>query len=159
MTTIRRNGMNQDSEKWAATQDRARAKAIAKRASASVEVTTRGRKVIARRTPIKAVSAKRARENRERRAMLEEMFPEPENVMCVVPGCCDGADDAHEPMTRGRGGSITDPDNVVPICRQHHAEVTFKPESELGWAYELGILRHGWDRKTHSPRNQKEQQQ
>jgi hypothetical protein len=56
------------------------------------------------------------------------------------------ADDVHEPLTRARGGSITDPGNAVPLCRQCHDEITFQPESELGWAYDLGLLRHSWER-------------
>lgn len=55
------------------------------------------------------------------------------------------ADDIHEPLTRARGGSIVDPDNQAPLCRPCHDEVTFRPESELGWAYAIGLLVHSWD--------------
>lgn len=95
-----------------------------------------------RRTRIRSVSKKRAALNRQRRAMLREMFPEPENVMCVVPGCCNRADDPHEPLTRGRGGSIVDPTNIAPLCRTHHREIT---DTEPAWAYSLGLLKHSWD--------------
>ena len=91
------------------------------------------------RTRIKPVSDRRARENRERRAMLQAKYPE--RPMCEVPWCTRWADDAHEPLTRGRGGSITDPGNVLAICRPHHDEVTFE---EPEWAYELGFLVHSW---------------
>ncbi len=33
----------------------------------------------------------------------------------------------------------------VPLCRPCHDEVTFRPESELGWAYDAGLLRHSWE--------------
>jgi len=96
-----------------------------------------------RTTPIRKVSAKRAAENCERRAMIARLWPERPN--CARPGCVRLADDVHEPLTRGRGGSITDPDNAVPLCRPCHDEVTFTPESELAWAYECGLLRHSWE--------------
>lgn len=89
-----------------------------------------------------AQSKKRAKEQQQRTKMLRETFGD--SPMCVVGGCNKRADDAHEPLTRARGGSITDPTNVVPVCRTHHDELTFAPESELGWAYEAGLLRHSW---------------
>ena len=85
----------------------------------------------------------------------------PERPLCVVyalsqarPGavpdevigrCGRWADDVHEPLTRARGGGIADPGNAVVPCRPCHDEVTFRPESELGWAYQAGLLRHSWD--------------
>ena len=87
---------------------------------------------------LRAVSAKRARENRERKAMAKARFPE--RPRCVVPWCPRMADDLHEPLTRARGGSITDPDNTVPVCRQHNEELTMEP----AWGYELGLLKHSW---------------
>lgn len=98
---------------------------------------------LARRTSVRRVSAKRAAENRKRRAMIDALYPE--RPRCARPGCGRLADDIHEPLTRGRGGSITDPENAVPLCRACHDEITFRPESELGWAYEAGLLRHSWD--------------
>lgn len=102
-------------------------------------------KPLRRKAWMKRVSDKRARENRERRAMVAELYPE--RPQCARPVCPRPADDIHEPLTRARGGSITDPGNQVPLCRPCHDEVTFRPESELGWAYDLGLLRHSWDVK------------
>lgn len=90
-----------------------------------------------------AQSPKRAKEQQARAKMLRETFGT--QPTCVVPGCLQYADDAHEPLTRARGGSITDPNNVVPVCRTHHDLLTFAPESQLGWAYEAGLLRHSWE--------------
>lgn len=95
------------------------------------------------RTPLKPVSDKQQRKNRERRAMAGRLYPE--RPRCGRPGCRRMADDLHEPLTRARGGSIVDPANQVPLCRPCHDEVTFRPESELGWAYDCGLLRHSWD--------------
>ncbi len=96
-----------------------------------------------RRVPLRQVSASRARENRERRAMIAGLYPE--RPRCARPGCGRMADDIHEPLTRARGGSVTDPGNQVPLCRPCHDEVTFRPEGELGWAYDAGLLAHSWN--------------
>jgi hypothetical protein len=107
-------------------------------------------KPLQRHKRIRRVSAKRAAENRQRRAMVDDLF-KGEQPLCVVwvarqPDWCTAwADDLHEPLTRARGGSITDPDNAVPLCRACHDLITFKPESELEWAYDLGLLVHSWD--------------
>jgi hypothetical protein len=98
---------------------------------------------LTRHSPIKAQSVKRQREQRLRAKMLRETFGP--NPLCVVPGCGWPADDAHEARTRARGGSITDPANVFPLCRAHHDVITFAPESEKQWAYDLGLLRHSWE--------------
>ena len=97
------------------------------------------------RAQISPVSKRRARENRQRTAMADERWPDRREgtVMCTVPGC-GPADDLHEVLTRARGGSITDPENTVPLCRQHNHDLAQKPESELGWAYDCGLLKHSW---------------
>lgn len=89
---------------------------------------------------LKATSAKRDKENRERQAMVLELWPD-RTPRCVVLDCTRLADDVHEPLTRARGGSITDPENAAPICRPHHSEL----DSEPAWAYEQGLLLHSWD--------------
>jgi len=96
-----------------------------------------------RSTPLPKQSKKRQRENRERRAMADALFPDgrPE---CVVPWCGRLADDLHEPLTRARRGPITDPDNAVPTCRGHNSELTGEPP----WGYDLHLLVHSWDRRT-----------
>lgn len=73
--------------------------------------------------------------------MASERFPG-RDAWCVVPWCGQRADDLHEPLTRARGGSITDPDNTVPVCRSCHQEITDK---QPAWAYEHGLLRHSWE--------------
>ncbi|HEY1668589.1 MAG TPA: hypothetical protein VGG54_23090 [Trebonia sp.] len=113
---------------------------------------------LARSGRIRPVSDKRQRENRQRRAMVDQLWPErpicavyalfqiaPDSVPADVIGRCGRwADDVHEPLGRGRGGSITDPGNATAPCRPCHDHVTFTPESKLGWAYDAGLLRHSW---------------
>lgn len=91
--------------------------------------------------PLRQVSTKRARENRERRAMKERRWPDGEQPPCARPGCPRLADDLHEILTRARGGSITDEANTLPLCRLDNDELTLEPP----WGYELGLLRHSWD--------------
>ena len=31
---------------------------------------------------------------------------------------------------------------MVPLARECHEEITTRPESELGWAYRAGLLKH-----------------
>lgn len=89
---------------------------------------------------IRQVSRKRARENRQRAAMADRRWPDRRDgtVMCIVPWCPLPADDLHEILPRGRGGSITDEENTVPTCRGHNGELTESPE----WGYRLGLLKH-----------------
>lgn len=94
---------------------------------------------LARVTPLRAVSSKRRKANQVRRDAVYATFGDAPG--CVVPGCWRLADDVHEPLTRGRGGSITDPTNMAPLCRPHHTEIT---DTEPAWAYELGLLIHSW---------------
>ncbi|MFI7644262.1 hypothetical protein [Nonomuraea sp. NPDC049400] len=96
-----------------------------------------------RNSSLRAQSKKRERENRERHAMKNAMFPDGRPV-CIVPWCGQWADDLHEPLTRARQGSITDPDNAVPTCRGHNSELTEEP----AWGYELELLVHSWDKRS-----------
>ena len=95
---------------------------------------------LARVTRLRPVSAERRVENRERRKVVYATFGDA--PLCAVPSCVRLADDVHEPLTRGRGGSITDPENMAPLCRPHHTEIT---DTEPAWAYALGLLIHSWD--------------
>ena len=89
------------------------------------------------RTPIKPVSKKRAKENRERRAMVDRLWPERPRCAC---GCGRLADDLHEILSRARGGSITDPANCVPLARYCHERAT----NEDPLFYDLGLVVHSW---------------
>lgn len=102
---------------------------------------------LSRKSRLRPKSKKRQREDRARKAMVHELWPDM-HPTCVVAGCRRLADDVHEPLTRARGGSITDLANAVPICRPHHDELTF---GEPTWAYEQGLKLHSWSaRPRHS---------
>jgi len=76
----------------------------------------------------------------ERVPLVAELFAEPS--ICEVPWCTSLATDPHEPLTRARGGSITDRGNVRKVCHPHN--VMFASD-EQPWMYELGFLVHSWD--------------
>jgi 5-methylcytosine-specific restriction endonuclease McrA len=83
-------------------------------------------------SPFPRQSDKRVSEQRQRSAMLKEVFgADPDCARCGMP-----ADDAHEVLSRARGGSITDPANIVPLCRSCHDFVTTHPAqaAEEGWS-------------------------
>lgn len=91
----------------------------------------------ARTVPLPRMSRKRQRENRERRAMARQRFPEM-NPRCAVPWCTRPADALHEILSRARGGSITDPENTVPACNICNGDLTLEPD----WGYRLGLIKH-----------------
>lgn len=97
-----------------------------------------------RYTELRAQSKKRKAENRERRKVAHATFGT--DPVCARPGCSRWADDCHEPLTRARGGSITDPENMAPLCRSCHDELNDEPQ----WAYDIGLLKHSWG--THDER-------
>ena len=92
----------------------------------------RSTKPLKRNTPVKPVSAKRAKEQRQRTRMLTEVYGT--NPPCAR--CGGPADDAHELLSRARGGSIIDPTNIVPLCRADHRWITEHPAEAAaeGWA-------------------------
>lgn len=94
---------------------------------------------VVKRTPLRSRSKKTVTAYVERRrivAFRAAAFP-----VCEVPHCTNESTDPHEPLTRARGGSITDRNNLRMVCRLHHDLIHAEPE----WAYELGFLRHSWD--------------
>lgn len=99
-------------------------------------------KALRRRGWMRPVSLKRQRENRERAAMADRLWPDRRDgtVMCGCgrPECSRRADDGHEILTRARGGSITDGANVRPLSRHCHDEIQLGPD----WAYRAGLLKH-----------------
>lgn len=101
--------------------------------------------------PINPVSKKRAAENRQRAKVKKQ-------IMDTVTACQAGpliaqADrrhrcwrephDIHEPLTRARGGSITDPENMIVVCRSCHDWIHNNPSA----AQTIGLLVSGYGRR------------
>lgn len=57
----------------------------------------------------------------QRIPLVKELFED--GPQCMFPGCTAAATDPHEPITRGRGGSITEKDNLVPLCHFHNVNI------------------------------------
>jgi hypothetical protein len=100
------------------------------------------RSTIQRKHFIRKQSAKRYEVAKARRDMLEQNRSTVCQAASLVPEVkCQGQLDPHEPLTRARGGSITDPDNLIWLCRAHHSWVHSEPTK----AHELGLLQHSWE--------------
>ncbi len=56
-------------------------------------------------------------------------------------GPCYGSVNGHEVLPRGRGGSITDPSNIVLLCDRHNEWCSANPVE----AHRLGLLKHAWE--------------
>lgn len=102
-----------------------------------------------KRTRLRPVSAKRARENRARRKALHAAYGDrPACVACPVllregiqTGCYGHATDGHELVRRGQGGSIIDVTNIVPVGRMCHLWIGDHPIR----ARELGLELRPWE--------------
>lgn len=97
------------------------------------------------RSTLPAQSAKRKAESMQRRYMVRrELASRPWCEAKPLIGGehrCDGrATDIHEPLTRARGGSITDPANTWALCRSCHRFIHDNPEE----ATRLGLLVPSW---------------
>jgi 5-methylcytosine-specific restriction endonuclease McrA len=91
-----------------------------------------------KRSPLAPVSRKRARLLRERRKVTDAMKAEGD-VLCVR--CGRMADDPNEILSRARGGSIVDRENIVPLCRPCHSFITDNPRA----AHAEGLSKHSWE--------------
>lgn len=81
-----------------------------------------------RSTALSPMSKKRRKENAARRKVIAQVLEtrkacEAGFVVRRVDArhrCAGHPSDIHEPLTRARGGSITDPANMVVVCRPCH---------------------------------------
>lgn len=89
-----------------------------------------------KRSKLNPVSKKRMTLNRERRQFVSEVLKF--RLMCEarIRGCTMTPTDVHEILTRGRGGSIIEPDNVLALCRSCHHFITIEP----AWAKQNGFI-------------------
>lgn len=97
-----------------------------------------------KRTPLKRkkrispISAARRLENEVRRGVVEELSRKRGHI-CEAKcarDCYRISTDAHEKLTRARGGSITDEDNILLVCRPCHEWIHANPAE----ATEAGFL-------------------
>lgn len=100
---------------------------------------------IQRKTPMRRVSKKTAKRNRDRsRFRFEQLAERPrcesrDTIWTIEPtwdGCTRWATDLHEPLTRARGGSVLDASNTVATCRACHEWIHRFPMK----ATQIGLL-------------------
>lgn len=107
-------------------------------------------KPLRRGKPLKQRSEKRAKLYREARVpLVVELLRE--RPWCEVGELLNSIDpkhtcrlrscDIHERKTRARGGSITDRENLLAVCRPCHNWIG----ANIHMAEELGLLLHSWD--------------
>ncbi|HEY3484295.1 MAG TPA: hypothetical protein VGK49_02875 [Ilumatobacteraceae bacterium] len=108
----------------------------------------RGTKRLQRHTPLRKMSAKRARLLKLRRAVRAEVL-ERDGFTCqareVLPDiACEGRLDVHELVRRSQWseGWLYAP-NCKTVCRAHHEFVTARPE--VGHA--VGLVIWSWERR------------
>lgn len=98
-------------------------------------------KGLRRKTRLKGRSAKKAALDEVRAGVLLELIAERGNgcEAGIEEVCRHVANDGHEVLTRGRGGSPTDKTNIRLVCRQCHDWIHTHPVE----ATERGLLRSG----------------
>ena len=91
---------------------------------------------------LRPVSRKRRRLERARRQCRDAVFNRADgNCELRIPGVCVGqGGQVHEPLSRARGGSITDDRNAKLSCYACHDWVHEHPEQ----AEKLGLLRSAY---------------
>lgn len=84
-------------------------------------------KGLERRTPMKRISAKQAKLNRDTRGLRRDPI-EKFGVLCDFPKCNRSAEDPHE-VTAGysRPAAMTNPRLLMYVCREHHKIVQGLP--------------------------------
>jgi 5-methylcytosine-specific restriction endonuclease McrA len=96
--------------------------------------------------PIKKKSAKRELADVDRRIFVAEMLAlHPWCTACPVFAKHDGlvtytrhpSRDIHELVRRSQGGSVTDPDNCIAVCRPCHTRIGENPQL----AFDLGLAK------------------
>jgi len=94
-----------------------------------------------KRSPINPVSKKRRGVLTERNKTRNIVLGRAEYCEASIEAVCwTTPTDVHEIKTRARGGSITDPDNCLALCRACHSFITDNP----AWALEHGYVVHAW---------------
>lgn len=95
-----------------------------------------------KRTGLRPVSKKRLALRGKRDKVRDQVLERDQNAcQAGILGLCTyHATDVHEILTRGRGGSIYDPDNCISLCRSCHTYITDNPK----WAEENGFIIPSW---------------
>lgn len=94
-----------------------------------------------KRSRLNPISKKRRALNVDRREFVRRILEERPQCEAQIPYVCSNhATDVHEILTRARGGSIIDEDNVLALCRRCHTFITDHPS----FSQEHGFTVHSW---------------
>jgi len=94
-----------------------------------------------KRSRINSMSKKRKEQLVERSETRIKVFERSSRCEAgIEPMCSYHATDVHEIKTRARGGSITDVENCLALCRNCHRYITDNP----AWSLEHGFVVHAW---------------
>ena len=78
-----------------------------------------------KQTPLKPIGKRGRKTLNARRKMNQYLRDEWVECVAKLPGICTGrAVDNHELLPRSLGGSATDKDNIIPVCRMCHSWIT-----------------------------------
>lgn len=109
-----------------------------KRGSSELKTKT----FLRQKVPLRKRSEKMSEIYRTQRIPLViEMLEESPWCSARLKHCTRRATDVHEVKSRARGGSITDKDNCITLCRHCHTFITEHPR----WAKEHGWSKSSWD--------------
>ena len=95
------------------------------------------RSPLSRRSRLRPRSAK-ARRTDPARARCKAAVRERSGGMCEAyasPGCAGRGCDVHEKLPRAQGGSVTDPDNCLFVCRACHAWIHAHPAASYAFGF------------------------
>ena len=88
----------------------------------------------------------RARSKKRQQQYADERIPLVKKLLAENPICVrcwqQRSVDVHEVKSRARGGSITDPSNLVCLCRGCHDLITRSPAE----AQKRGWLKNSWEK-------------
>lgn len=114
------------------------------------------RSQIQRKTPMKRSGALRQRSKKMQRMYDEERIPLVKELLekhpscaALLKGCTRRATQVHEVKSRGRGGSIVNPENCVTLCDNCHRYITAHPK----WAKEQEWLKSAWEEEARTKHN------
>ena len=94
-----------------------------------------------RRKALRGMSAKRRSQLKDRSDVRQVVLDRDENrCQCGLDDCTRHATDVHEILTRARGGSTTDPDNCISLCRGCHRFIT----ENTKWGEQHGFVLPSW---------------
>lgn len=94
-----------------------------------------------KRTPLRAQSAKKRKQDGQRRKLTERFLAEHHVCQAMLGGCQGRVDDVHEIIQRSVMPSAAVDDRLyLGLCRHCHSQISDK----FGWAWNHGYVLKSW---------------